>query len=170
MKLTPDSEIALSASFIAMLSLGVSFWQLKMQRRFNRNSLRPLPWFYIRNGEDEFSVDLYNDGTGPMIIDNTHFELDGRTHTHLHCLLPKLEEGWNFTVLSHDKIIGAGKEVRIWEQTFTEPTEETFRRAAELKETLCRVKATIVYKDVYNHKYPPHERDFSFLKKMYCND
>jgi hypothetical protein len=65
MTFTPETVIAFSATFVALLSLFISFWQLKGQRRLNRNAFRPLPWFYIRNGDDEFFVDLYNDGPGP---------------------------------------------------------------------------------------------------------
>jgi hypothetical protein len=180
MTFTPDTAIAFSAAFVALLSLFVSIWQLKVQRRFNRNALRPLPWFYIQNGDDEFYVDLYNDGPGPLIIASTSFELNGKTHPHLHCLLPDYG-GSEYKVLSPGKIIGAGKEVRLWYQPFASPSAETEEQIeaegqieiqeqiVELKEYLSSVNAIINYQDVYDDVYT-HKRSFDFLKQMKCSD
>jgi hypothetical protein len=180
MAITPDTIVAFSAAFVALLSLGVSFWQLYEQRIFNRKTLRPLPWFFIRNGEDEFFVDIRNDGPGPMIVVSTRFELDGKSHPHLHCVLPSEGER-HYSVLSPGKIIGAGKDARLWHQLpfasttedpeeYNEELQQYLAIAATLKECVPRVNATIEYTDVYGHKYPPHKRSFGFLRKMECED
>ena len=194
MKLSSDNIIAICAAFVAVLSLYISIRQMKVSIRqmmeqslYNQNALRPLPWFYIHNGEDDFYVKLYNDGPGPMIVVSTLFELEGKQHPYLHCVLPRYA-GQKYAVLSPGKIIGAGREVRIWYQPFFGSPNDDDRTAAEpddqseytskqldelkaqvndMKRHLSRVIATVVYKDVYNNQFT-HHREFDFLTKMDC--
>jgi len=151
---------AICATFIALLSLLVSYWQLSIQQRFNRNQLKPLPWFFINLGTaNEFSVDFYNGGQGPLIIVSTLFERAGSKKQHLESLLYKVPEH-DYILLSPGKIIAAGEMVRIWSKKFIEDDAHTDSDMERLKDIFYTIKATITYKDVYDKIYAPFERKF----------
>ena len=158
-----EGIVAVCATFIALLSLAVSYWQLKIQRTFNRNMLKPLPWFFINLGDSEFFVDFYNAGLGPLIIVSTLFEREKKSKRHLESLLKNVP-GHAYKLLSPGKVIAAGETVRIWEKKFDADDPDTDEGVERLKEIFYLIRATIRYKDVYDFEYPAFQRSFDFMK------
>ncbi|MQY04996.1 hypothetical protein [Actinomadura macrotermitis] len=74
-----NTVIATCATFIAVLSLGVSFLEARATRRHNRYAVRPLLelWFTKTDGGPAGIV-LVNRGMGPAIITRIELVLDGR--------------------------------------------------------------------------------------------
>src|SRR5437588_8055 len=61
-----------AAAFLALLvsaiSIGISVWAARSQRRHNELSVRPLAEVTVADYESSLRVKLRNNGTGPMIV------------------------------------------------------------------------------------------------------
>jgi hypothetical protein len=154
--------IAASAFFVAILSLLVSFWQAWLQRDFNRKSLKPLPWFYLDNKDGNLRVDFYNDGQGPLIINDTIFERGEIKGKHIWEVLPEGTEFDSAKMLSRGKIIGSRVNLTLFSKKFDENDTEVERKRDDLRGILGSIKATITYHDLYGYR-DKIERSFAFF-------
>lgn len=57
-----------ASTAIALLALIVALWTGRAQRKHNRASVMPLPYISCGDYENRISVNIHNNGVGPMVI------------------------------------------------------------------------------------------------------
>lgn len=83
MALKPEVVIALAAVFVAVVALGVAIWQGILARQHQRLSVKPiLEAIYNTHRGEDVSVVLSNRGTGPAVIPQFDFVVDGEKRFH----------------------------------------------------------------------------------------
>jgi hypothetical protein len=93
-----------AAAFLALLvsaiSVGISVWAVRSERRHNAPSVRPLAEVTVADYDDCLRVKLRNHGTGPMLIAAVTVSNGKNTHPSLVEWMPQLpgDRPWDFKV------------------------------------------------------------------------
>ena len=88
--LLPSDMVAMLAALIALIAMGVTFWQTAISRNHNRLSVRPhLDFITTRFFGKSVSVTLTNNGIGPAIVQSAYITLDNDEYRLLDCNMPE---------------------------------------------------------------------------------
>ena len=68
------------AILVSWLALGVTLYELHLQRKHNEKSLQPLGQIDLEDRQGHLFVHITNQGLGPMIINQLLFSKDGKTY------------------------------------------------------------------------------------------
>jgi hypothetical protein len=150
--------IALSALFVSIVSVIFTFYALKIQRKHNRLSVKPIGDLFLGDYLDSKSVELYNNGVGPLLCKKIITkDKEGLIKDHIIDFLPDLE------VKGHGKIytkkgnfiIVAGEKVSLF--SFEgDHNDNKFATVRDLiRSELSKLTLTIHYEDIYGKKMLP---------------
>lgn len=160
--------IALAAFTISLVSLYVSHAALKIQRRHNVLSVKPIPMVSVADYEDRLTVKILNNGSGPLIIKDVQVKKESQVRESLIALMPSLPDGmyWaTFVGPIKDRSLLPGNEIKLLELTgdHSEIEFETVRDGC--RAALSQLAVVVEYTDVYGTVFPFHEKQLSWFAR-----
>jgi hypothetical protein len=165
--------IASIAAIAAVVAIGISVWQLGVQREHNRISLKPLldPYTdHSRNGDEMvFSYLLKNHGIGPATIETAVFENNGKEYPIHEGSTDKIEklvkdvlgdqvqyQIERTTCFGPESVMPAGDErllLKIRFPTWTEPYQ------AAVSKAVLETSFTVAYTSIYGETFKKHFKE-----------
>jgi hypothetical protein len=159
-----------AAAFLALLvsavSVGISVWAVRSERRHNELSVRPLAEITVADYENSIRVKLRNHGIGPLIITAVTVTDGSSTRPTLLDWMPDLpaQRHWtNFTDQVRDRTLAPGGELVLLELTEDED-EEDFGACRDLaRAALAPLTVNVEYTNIYNTVMPPRRKALSWF-------
>lgn len=159
----PETIIASCALAISIISIGITLWQMCIQRKHNRISFMPIGKFKYGDYENSLFAKIENSGTGPLIIKKLIISKGKDEKSNLVDWL----SGTSYTDFVDDftnKAIAPNKKLYLFnikpeELNLKETDIKTLRK--ELKD----LRAKIFYEDVYGNSFT-EERDLSHFGRL----
>ena len=147
-----------------MLALLATFYQLYLQRLHNEKSLRPYAQIFFWDRDKTLSVQVRNNGLGPLIIDQLTFKKGETIYSTIEdCLTldPK-----SYMRISGDdtvqRVILPNTFLTVFEKNFNEQTEEVDKDRIRLNLSLIRLK--VACRDMYDNTFTL-ERDLKWFSR-----
>jgi hypothetical protein len=159
-----------AAAFLALavsaISVGISVWAIRSQRKHNALSVRPLAEVTVADYENCLRVKLCNNGIGPMIVTEVVVS-DGSNAKHtIVDWMPDLpnDRAWtNFSNALRGRTLRPGSEIVLLELTEHEG-EASFAPCREMvRVALARLTVNVEYTDIYNVVMQPHSKSLSWF-------
>jgi hypothetical protein len=161
-----SSVIALAALLVSAVSLWVGRQALALQHKHNVLSVKPLPIVSVADYEDQLTVRIHNNGTGPAIIKSVAVKDASKTEDSLIKWMPPLPDGmyWDtFTGPLNERIIASGREITLL-QFSGDTTDATFRETRDkCRNVLSNLTVVVEYADIYESKFPPQQKSLSWF-------
>ena len=161
-----SAAAAILALFISAISVWISIWSARTQRKHNQLSVRPLAEVAVADYENSISVKLRNNGTGPMII--TAVTVSDAKYTK-DCLvewMPDLPGGrpWNnFTHTLRHRTLQSGAVIVLLELTENEDAR-SFPMCRDLaRKALAPLTIKVEYTDIYESVMNPCSKSLSWF-------
>lgn len=153
-----ETITSIATVFIAVLALGLTIWQGWMSRRHNYNSVCPLLTYETHNTTNtkDFGIYIKNNGTGPAIINDMKFFVDGEeveevSNDSWDYILKKLKLPLTNIIsatFDNESVLSAGERqflISIGEQANVE-------QKSNLKKIFPRIGIEIYYESIYGIK------------------
>lgn len=160
--------IALAAFIISLVSLYVAHAALKIQRRHNVLSVKPIPMVSVADYEDCLTVKILNYGSGPLIIKAVQVKKESQVRESLLAWMPSLPDGiyWaTFVGSVKDRSLLPGNEIKLLELT-GDHTENEFEVVRDgCRTALSPLTVVVEYTDVYGTLFPFHEKQLSWFAR-----
>jgi len=160
--------IALAAFIISLVSLYVAHAALKIQRRHNVLSVKPIPMVSVADYEDRLTVKILNNGSGPLIITAVQVKKESQIRESLIAWMPFLSDGmyWEtFVGPIKDRSLLPGNEIKLLE-LIGDHTENEFETARDgCRAALSPLTVVVEYTDVYGTVFPFHEKQLSWFAR-----
>jgi hypothetical protein len=159
-----------AAAFLALLvsaiSVAISIWAVRTERKHNELSVRPLAEITVADYENCLRVKLRNHGIGPMII-RAVIVSDGKTaKPAILDWMPDLPGGrpWtNFAGMVSDRTLSPGSEIILLELTAYEG-ETGFAECRDLvRAALAPLTVAVEYTNIYNTVMPSRQKELSWF-------
>lgn len=158
--------IALAAFIISIVSLYVSHVTLKIQRRHNVLSVKPIPMVSVADYEDRLTVKILNNGSGPLIIKDVQVKKESQVRESLVDWMPSLPDGmyWaTFVGPVKNRSLLPGNEIKLLELT-GDHSEKKFEEVREnCRAALCPLTVVLEYTDVYGSAFEFHVKQLSWF-------
>lgn len=149
---------------ISLLALLAAFYQAHLQRVHNRKSVKPLGQIYFWDDDDRVSVQILNNGLGPLIIDRLTFkkrdniyssikncvDLDPKSYMH-----PPLEDTVQRVVLPNGNLT-------VFETVFERSDNEEYMN--RVRQELSSITLNVQYHDIYDNTFTV-ERGFNWFTR-----
>ena len=149
---------------ISVFALIATFYQLYLQRVHNEKSLKPLGQIYFWDRDKTISVQVLNNGLGPLIVDRLIFrkcdtiyssiedciDLDPKSYMH-----PPLDNTVKRVILPNGILT-------IFEKNFKDHADEADKDCIRLE--LSPVRLKVVYRDMYDNTFTV-ERDLKWFSR-----
>lgn len=161
-----------SAAFLALLvsalSVGISVWAVRSERRHNTLSVRPLAEITVSDYETSLRVILTNQGTGPMVITAVTVSNGSIAYPTILDWMPELPNArpWtNFTGEIRDRALAPGSELVLLELTEYEDEDEVdFAECRDIvRAALAPLNVNVEYTNIYNTVMPPRQKLLSWF-------
>lgn len=148
--------LPLSAIFISLLSIIVSWLMLRQKVRHDQLSVKPIPRIALDDFEDEINIYIRNDGTGPLIIKEleVYDSNSGNPSKDLYSICPDMPNGLDFSDYTGDfknRAVSVGGKLNIIKIEFDEEDKEEANYRDELREFLKDVSFKLYYTDIYGN-------------------
>ena len=162
---------AAAASFallVSVISVGISIFAVKTERRHNELSVRPLAEITVGDYEQSLRVKLRNHGIGPMIATAMIVSDGETTKDTIVDWMPKLPGGrkWTNFAGASDRTLSPGGEIVLLELT-EKDGEEGFAACRELvRKALARLTVTVEYTNIYNTVMPPRQKKLEWFGRL----
>lgn len=157
---------AILALVVSGISIGISIWTAKIQRKHNELSVRPLAEVTVADYENSLHVKLRNNGSGPMIVTAVTVSDGKNSFPNLVEWMPLLPEGrpWNtFTHALRNRSLQPGGEIILIELTEYDE-EQGFAKCRETVRTaLAPLTVNVEYTDIYNTVLFPCKKPLSWF-------
>jgi len=165
-----SAAAAFLALFISAISVWISVWSARTQRKHNQLSVRPLAEVTVADYEDSLRVKLRNNGTGPMIIVSVTISDGSSAKDCLIDWMPDLPSGrpWNtFTHTLRHRTLQAGAEIILLELTEHEG-ERNFPKCRDLiRKALAPLTVKVEYTDIYESVMRPCRKSLSWFGRNF---
>jgi len=160
--------IALAVFIISLVSLYVSHAVLKIQRRHNVLSVKPIPMVSVADYEDRLTVKILNNGSGPLIIKDVQVKNESQVRESLIAWMPSLPDGmyWaTFVGPVKNRSLLPGNEIKLLELSgdHAENKFEVVRN--NCRAALSPLTVAVEYTDVYGSVFPLHEKQLSWFAR-----
>jgi len=158
--------VALAALLVSIVSAVVAVLALRIQRRHNVLSVRPLPEVTVADYENSLRVKVRNNGSGPMIIAAMSISDGVVSRPALVDWMPALPGGRPWTHFSHrleNRSLLAGGEIVLLELTEYEKEQDYFRCRDAVREALSPLTVLLQYTDVYGTVFPRYSKDLEWF-------
>lgn len=158
----------LLSALAALIAVGVAAWALWTQRRHNKISVRPIPEVSMGDGVSSISVQLSNNGVGPLVVRRMYVTKGQESRENIidwmRDYMPEMD--WtNFASIGPDRTIKPNGEVTLIELT-EEPDEQGFVTLREMARTkLSQLVVTVEYTDVYGSNFAPCTRSLDWFAR-----
>ena len=161
-----SAAAALLALLVSAVSVGISVWAVRSERRHNALSVRPLAEITVADYEASLRVKLRNHGTGPMIITAVIVSDGSSTRPTILDWMPDLpnERPWaNFTGEIRDRALAPGSEIVLLELTEYED-EIGFAECRNIvRAALAPLTVNVEYTNIYNTIMPLRRKELSWF-------
>ena len=161
---TANTLVAFFAFTIAIASIIITIISNRNQIKHNKLSVRPIPRIITYNYSNLISVELINNGIGPLIIKNiTAFNEDG-AHSDLISILPSPPTGvvWDGYMKNRpDDVLYPDHRfelIRIFENN---PRSAKGKFLSIVRTSLAKININIEYTDIYGDSFEVYKYDFS---------
>jgi hypothetical protein len=157
---------AFLALFVSAISVWISIWSARTQRKHNELSVRPLAEVTVADYENSLRVKLRNNGTGPMIISAITVS-DGTSAKD--CLvdwMPDLpgDRPWNnFTHALRHRTLQSGAEIVLLELTENEDERDYPNCRDLVRKALAPLTVNVEYADIYESVMHPCKKPLSWF-------
>lgn len=162
-----SAAAALLALLVSAISVGISVWGVKTQRRHNELSVRPLAEVTFSDYEDRLRIKLRNNGIGPMIV-TAITVLDGVSAkpSILDWMPEYLPHGRDWDDFVDDirgRTLAPGGEIVLLELAEAEG-EVGFAASRDIvREALAPLSVNVEYTNVYGTVMQPKRRDLDWF-------
>lgn len=161
---TVSAIAAIAAAVISLLAIFLAIWTAWLQRTHNRLSVRPLPEVIFQDVEGHIKLNLYNHGTGPLIIKSLRVE--GSKHGTVDMLvkaMPKAPFGWTFFVGVVDgHSVPSGGSINLLELSYrNNKLDNEF--AMSVRDALKFLTIIVNSFDIYGKKMPEYRRSLEWF-------
>ena len=161
-----SAAAACLALLVSAVSVGISVWAVRSERRHNALSVRPLAEITVADFETSLRVKLRNHGTGPMIVSAVTVSDGSSTRPTIIDWMPDLpnDRPWdNFSGEIRDRAIAPGSEIVLLELTEYED-EVGFAECRNLvRSELTPLTVNVEYTNIYNTPMPPRQKLLSWF-------
>lgn len=161
-----SAAAAVLALVLSTISVGISVWAVRSERKHSALSVRPLAEITVADYEDCLRVKLRNHGIGPMLITAVRVSDNKSSKPSLIECMPSLPKGrpWtNFAGNTTGRALPPGGEIILLELIEHEG-ENGFARCRDLVRTaLAPLTVHVEYTDIYNSSMPPHSKALSWF-------
>lgn len=165
--------IALAAFFVSAVSVYFSRSALKIQRRHNILTIKPIPLVSVGDYENRLTVKILNNGSGPLIIKEIHIEGGVEIQESLVACMPPLPNGicWNtFVGPVKDRSLLPGKEMTLLE-LIGDDDAVLFKKARDnCRVALSQLVVVFDYTDVYDSIFVPYQKELSWFGRTLLSD
>ena len=149
-----ETIIALSAVAISLISLFVAIKALKMQRKHNKLSVKPIAHFSKGDYENQIFVKVKNYGLGPLIITEFNVTKNKSSFKRLIDSFDGLASQITWDTFTDDiegRSLAPQKEFTLIKASFTQ-NQNDIRQA--IRDSLAKTTLTIKYKCIYDEAHP----------------
>jgi hypothetical protein len=155
-----STTISLAGIVISIIAAGILCWQLYVQRRHNRLSVKPHLNTWLTRNNPSYDFCLMNNGLGPAQIERFEIYVDGKKvdkereemyESAFRLIFPKASfKCTNYAYLNAGYAIPAGKEITLYGIEFKEgtPTDKEFMETINI-----RVSLNIHYRSFYDDEF-----------------
>jgi hypothetical protein len=161
-----SAAAAFLALFLSIISVGISVWAVRSERKHSALSVRPLAEITVADYEDCLRVKLRNHGIGPMLITTVRVCDSQNSKPSLVEWMPPLPKNrpWtNFAGNAAGRALAPGGEIVLLELIEHEG-ESGFARSRNLvRKALAPLTVHVEYTDIYNSSMPVHSKPLSWF-------
>jgi hypothetical protein len=169
----PNQISAITAScalLVSFLSIVLTVWTLRVQRRHNFLSVTPIASIPINDYEDNIAVKVKNTGVGPLLIE-TFRATDGHEEKDdLISWMPSLPTGMYWSTFYDDidgLCIPPGDEAVLL-RLQGDPNDTRFIEARDsTRRALSALIVTVTYKDIYSRRMSSKTRNLSWFGRHF---
>ena len=160
-------DVGIVSIIVAITSIFISVITYWSQRKHNKLSFKPIPFIKIGKYEHDIFVELYNYGTGPLIITNLKATYKNKKsyNTLIQCVQSEIYYNY-WTDFAEDivkrPVPPNGKIVLIRLKPRLNNTNDIKQREA-LCNTLKEITIIIQSKDIYQKKQPEYKRNLALF-------
>lgn len=161
-----SAAAALLALLVSAISVGISVWAVKSERKHNELSVRPLAEVTVADYEDSLRVKLRNHGIGPMIIVAVTVSDGKNAKSSLLEWMPELpnDHGWtNFSGDLRGCTLAPGSEIVLLELTEFEGEEDFSHYRDLVRPSLASLTVNVEFTDIYNTVMQPTKKQLSWF-------
>lgn len=161
-----SAAAAFLALFLSAISVWISVWSTRAQRRHNELSVRPLAEVTLADYEDSLRVKLRNNGTGPMIVSSVTVTNGTSEKDCLIEWMPKLPGDRPWTTFTHtlrQRTLQVGAEIVLLELTQNEDDSRFSECRDIVRRHLAPLTVKVEYTDIYGSKLPPCQKALSWF-------
>lgn len=164
-----SAAAAFLALIVSAISVGISIWAARSQRKHNELSVRPLAEVTVADFENSLRVKLRNNGTGPMIVTKVGVSNGSNTKPCVIDWMSELQLGRPWTAFSHalrDRTLQPGGEIILLELTEYEGEKNFAQCRDKVRAALAPLTVSVDYTDIYNNSIPARVKDLSWFGRQ----
>lgn len=159
--------VALAALFLSGISLVVALASLRLQRRHNVLSVKPIPLVTVADHENSLRIKLRNHGSGPLIVTGISVTDGKRQKRSLIDWMPDLPDEllWtNFAgPIKEQRGLLPDRELVLLELD-GDRHDPTFAKARDsVRSVLKDLTVNVEYTDIYGSKFDSYSHDLSWF-------
>lgn len=166
-----SAAAAILALLVSAISVGISVWAVRTQRRHNELSVRPLAEITVGDYEHSLRVKLRDHGIGPMIVTAVTVSDGSNVKPTVLAWMPDLPDNrvWtDFTAEICDRTLAPGSELVLLELTEDEG-EKGFAECRDLvRSALAPLTVNVEYTNIYNTVMPPRQKALSWFGRHHA--
>ena len=157
------------AIIISVLALLATFYQLYLQRVHNEKSLRPLGQIDLRDRNNQVSLNIANNGMGPMIIDRLTFFKNGNSYTNIENCLTLVPGSYSNLLINESvkKVILPNSSLKVFAAELEPREKET--EIENVRKQLSPITLKVDYRDIYENKFTL-ERSLEWFSRHMTDD
>lgn len=161
-----SASAAILALAVSGISIYISVWAARIQRKHNELSVRPLAEVTVADYENSIRVKLRNNGSGPMIVTAVTISDGKNANESIVDWMPRLPRNRHWTTFTHalqNRTLQAGGEIALIELTELEG-EEGFAVCLRMtRRALSPLTVNVEYTDIYNTVLTPCKKSLSWF-------
>lgn len=164
--------VAFLALIVSGISVYISVRAMKLQRKHNELSVRPLAEVTVADYENSLRVKLRNNGTGPMIITSIDVLGGAKPEKCLKDCMPKeLPNSRLWTDFSgdlRDRSLQPGSEIVLLELTEYDDEKDFGTCREVVRAVLAPLTVIVSYTDIYENPMETRKKSLSWFGRYKC--
>ena len=161
-----DFWLTVFTFIVSFVSACITGYYSHLQRKHNKNSVRPIPIIKFNDYENKIVVKIENVGTGPLIIKELRFKKYSSRFMQeadsLIALMPEINQSWSTFTDSIDRwTIPVGGQLIL-----IKLYPKNRNVGAIVRKELSEITAYLKYADVYNTNFQ-YKRSFDFFGRHF---
>jgi hypothetical protein len=159
--------LSLVLSLTAIIFTAVSIF---LQKRHNRNAVKPIANIAISDYEDKISVSIQNNGTGPLIVKSFRAFTEQENKNNLIDLMPDLPPGLDWTTFFSNLngfAITPSKKLNLLELRVDPTTINEADARDVIRRKLALVSVELIYEDIYGKEMPVKTKSLDWFGRHF---